>query len=109
MLRYARIPLLFLFIGTLLGVFLRWQFISATPGVNYSFVLHGHSHIMFLGWIFNALYVGICYNHIAAEETKFFRILFIALQVLVVGMLIAFPLQGYGFYSILLSTLHTFG
>jgi hypothetical protein len=109
MLRYARIPLLFLFIGTLLGVFLRWQFISATPGVNYSFVLHGHSHIMFLGWIFNALYVGICYNHIAAEETKFFRILFIALQVLVVGMLIAFPLQGYGFYSILFSTLHTFG
>jgi hypothetical protein len=109
MLKYARIPLLFLFIGTLLGVFLRWQFIAATPGVNYSFLLHGHSHIMFLGWIFNALYIAMCYNHIAQGETKFFRILFISLQVLVVGMLIAFPLQGYGFYSILFSTLHTFG
>lgn len=107
MLKFASIPLLFLFIGSLLGVFLRWQFITPTPGINYSFFLHGHSHIMFLGWVFNALYIGFITNHIVEKERKLFRLLFYGLQILVVGMLISFPLQGYGFYSILFSTLHT--
>jgi hypothetical protein len=109
MLNYSRIPLLFLFIGSLLGVLLRWQFISTTPGINYSFFLHGHSHTMFLGWIFNALYIGFVSNHILERDQHFFRRLFIALQVLVVAMLISFPIQGYGSFSILFSTLHTVG
>ncbi len=108
MLKYARIPLLFLFIGSLLGVFLRWQFIDPTPGINYTFFLHGHSHIMFLGWVFNVLYIAFTQYHIAESGHKIFERLFIILQVLVVGMLVAFPLQGYAFYSILFSTLHTF-
>src|SRR5690349_9291702 len=107
MLNYFRIPLTFLFVGSLLGVFLRWQFIIPTAGINYSFFLHGHSHIMFLGWIFNALYIAFCHNHISETEMRFFKKVFVVLQVLVVGMLISFPLQGYGFYSILFSTLHT--
>jgi hypothetical protein len=44
---------------------------------------------------------------VSDDQQRWFRTVFIALQVLVVGMLISFPLQGYGFYSILLSTLHT--
>lgn len=107
MLRYARVPLIFLFIGSMLGVFLRWQFIHPTPGVNYAFFLHGHSHIMFLGWIFNALYIAFWYYYLPNTAHKFFKILFITLQVLVTGMMISFPLQGYGFFSILFSTLHT--
>lgn len=107
MLRYVRIPLLYLFLGSLLGVFLRWQFIVPTPGIHYTFFLHAHSHIMFLGWIFNVLYIALCHHHIPETKSRFFHYLFIVLQVLVVGMLISFPLQGYGFYSILFSTLHT--
>jgi hypothetical protein len=109
MLSYFRIPLTFLFVGSLLGVFLRWQFIMPTAGINYSFFLHGHSHVMFLGWIFNALYIAFCHNHISETEIRFFKNVFIVLQILIVGMLISFPLQGYGFYSILFSTLHTVG
>lgn len=107
--KFNSVPLLFLFIGSLLGVFLRWQFLSPTPGVNYTFFLHAHSHIMFLGWIFNALYIGFTINHISENEQRFFKILFIVLQILVIGMLISFPVEGYGFYSILFSTLHTLG
>lgn len=109
MLKYFRIPLLFLFIASAIGVFLRWQFISPTPGVNYTFFLHAHSHIMFLGWIFNALYFAFTFNHVEPGEHKIFQNLFIVLQFLVVGMMVSFPLQGYGLYSILFSTLHTFG
>jgi hypothetical protein len=109
MLGHFRIPLLFLFVGSLLGLFLRWQFISPTPGINYSFVLHGHSHIMFLGWIFNALYIAFITNHIVETERSFFWNLYYVLQFLVVGMLISFPLQGYGLFSITFSTLHTIG
>jgi hypothetical protein len=104
---YFRVPLAFLSIGSLLGVFLRWQFIAPTPGVTYAFFLHAHSHVMFLGWIFNALYIAFCYNHIAETEISSFKKIFVVLQGLVVGMLISFPLQGYGFYSILFSTAHT--
>lgn len=109
MLKFTRIPLLFLFLGSLLGVCLRWQIVFPTPGVNYTYFLHGHSHIMFLGWIFNVLFLGFTSNHIAKNRQTFFRMLFIILQVFVVGMMISFPLQGYGFYSILFSTLHTLG
>lgn len=105
--KYLKIPLWFLCIGSLLGVFLRWQFIEPTTGVNYIFFLHGHSHIMFLGWVFNVLYIGFVPAHILNTDRKFFIVLFFILQVLVAGMLISFPLQGYGLYSILFSTLHT--
>jgi hypothetical protein len=107
MLKFTRVPLLFLFIGSLLGLFLRWQFLFPTRGVNYSYVLHAHSHVMFLGWVFNVLFIGFTTNHILKKHQQYFRNLFITLQVFVVGMLIAFPLEGYGFYSILFSTLHT--
>jgi hypothetical protein len=106
---YYKVPLLFLFIGSLIGVFLRWQFISPTSGVNYKFFLHAHSRIMFLGWIFNVLYIAFVTKHIDEKGDKFFLSLFWVLQVLNVGMLISFPLEGYGPFSILFSTLHTIG
>src|SRR5688500_4016878 len=109
MLRYYKFPLAFLFIGSLLGVFLRLQFIAPTPGVNYAFFLHAHSHIMFLGWVFNLLYIGFVAQYIEKQDHSFFIKLFNVLQVFLVGMLISFPLQGYGFYSIFFSTLHTIG
>ena len=109
MISYLKIPLAFLAIGSLLGVFLRWQFVWPTPGVNYSFLLHGHSHIMFLGWAFNALYLAFVINHIPREKLKFYKLLFIILQLLTAGMLISFPLQGYGVVSIILSSVHTVG
>jgi hypothetical protein len=109
MLKHFRIPILFLFIGSLLGLFLRWQFISPTAGVNYSFFLHGHSHVMFLGWIFNVLYIAFVSNYVLEKEQAIFQRLFYALQVFVVGMLITFPLQGYGLFSIIFSSLHTAG
>jgi hypothetical protein len=104
--QYLRIPLLFLFLASVLGLILRWQFISPLA-LNYSFVLHGHSHCMFLGWVFNTLYLAFTLNHIPPDQHKNFKNIFIFLQGLTIGMFIAFPLQGYGLYSIIFSSIHT--
>jgi hypothetical protein len=107
MVKYTSIPLLFFFLASLIGVFLRWQFILPTPGINYTYFLHAHSHTMFLGWVFNALYLGFIIAYIKDDEQKVFKTIFLVLQLLVVAMMISFPVQGYGLYSILFSTLHT--
>jgi len=61
---------------------------------------------MFLGWVFNMLFIAFVVQFVVRDH-KPFKIVFWILQVLVVGMLISFPLQGYGVYSILFSALHT--
>ena len=101
------LPLVFFVIAAGIGVFLRGHLISPWENVNYRFVLHAHSHLMFLGWVFNVLFLAYVYKHIPKLRRKVFTWLFYVLQVLVIGMMISFPLQGYGVYSIILSTLHT--
>jgi hypothetical protein len=105
--RLYRIPLLFLFLAAAIGLFLRWQFVSPTPGIRYTYFLHAHSHVMFLGWVTNALFLAFVEYHLPGLKRHWYRRLFWALQVLVLGMLISFPIQGYGLYSIIFSTLHT--
>jgi len=109
MLKLFNIPLLFLVIASWLGVFLRWFILSPVQGVNYTYILHTHSHIMFLGWVCNVLYLAFIYSYIEENQRKLFVRIFVVLQVLIAGMLIAFPLQGYGLYSIIFSSLHTLG
>ena len=60
---------------------------------------------MFLGWVFNVLILAFTTEF---AEVKRFKTLFWFLQFCVLGMLISFPLQGYGLFSITFSTLHTF-
>jgi hypothetical protein len=80
--------------------------IAPLGGIVYSYLLHTHSHVMFLGWVLNVLIIAFAHEF---PSTKTFKTIFWFLQVCVVGMLISFPLQGYGLYSIAFSTLHTLG
>ncbi|MBA4054858.1 MAG: hypothetical protein C0490_09115, partial [Marivirga sp.] len=57
------IPLIFFFIASCIGLMLRWHFVSAISWLKYPYWLHAHSHIMFLGWIFNALMLAYLYNY----------------------------------------------
>jgi len=101
-----KVPLVFLFIASCIGLFLRYQVISPVEGAVYSYFLHAHSHVMFLGWVFNVLILAFTTEYV---QVKDFKVLFWLLQFCVLGMLISFPLQGYGAFSITFSTLHTFG
>jgi len=101
-----KIPLVFLFIASCIGLFLRYQVISPVEGVVYSNVLHAHSHVMFLGWVCNVLLVAFTTEFYAVQK---FRTVFWFLQVCILGMLVSFPVQGYGAFSITFSTLHIVG
>ncbi|MDQ2657730.1 MAG: hypothetical protein M3Y60_09945 [Bacteroidota bacterium] len=105
--KYYRIPLLFFFLAAGFGLFLRWQFVVPTPGVRYTFFLHAHSHLMFLGWVFNVLYLSFIEHNLPEKGRKNYLIFFLALQPLVIAMMISFPIQGYGVFSIIFSTVHT--
>ena len=63
---------------------------------------------MFLGWIFNVLYLSFVEYHLPQKNQAPYLKFFLVLQTLVMAMMISFPLQGYGLYSIIFSTLHTF-
>lgn len=93
-------------IAALAGVMLRWQHIGSLPGIKYQYLLHTHSHVMFLGWVVNALCIVFVEYYVAASRRTRYVPLFWIIQMLVAGMAIAFTLQGYDVVSIVLSTLH---
>ena len=59
-----------------------------------------------LGWIYIALTTLIYKAYLHTESVPFsYKILFVCTQITLLGMLIAFPLQGYALFSILFSSL----
>jgi len=102
---WFRIPFIFFFIAACIGLLLRWHFVSPMDWLQFPYWLHAHSHIMFLGWIFNTLFLAYVSNYSLSKRR--YGTLFIIIQVLLGGMLISFPLQGYGVVSIILSFSHT--
>ncbi|HEX7762949.1 MAG TPA: hypothetical protein VF433_04980, partial [Cellvibrio sp.] len=103
--KHFSIPFLFLFIAACIGLLLRWHFIMPLSWLNYPYWLHAHSHIMFLGWVFNVLFLAFVRNYNLSSR---YRKLFVFIQILLAGMLISFPIQGYGVISIIISAIHTF-
>lgn len=93
-----------------MGLLLRWMYVSPIEGVNFQFLMHGHSHVAMLGWVYMMLYCLIFYSFIPekAQEKPIYNKLFWVTEIAVIGMMIDFPAQGYAFVSILFSTLHIF-
>lgn len=98
-------PLIFGVIGAFLGFLIRYAFTGASFTISFKNILQAHSHVMLLGFLFNALLVLIWINFTKVMD-KISYMLFIALQVCIALMTIAFIYQGYAFFSILFSTLH---
>lgn len=96
----------FLAITGILGAWLRWQAIAPAAWPPYRQVLHAHSHVGFLGWVFNAFVAVALLQFVPADRRVRYGWLIALMQLGVIGMLVAFPLQGYGAVSIAFSTLH---
>ena len=105
---WLRIALLNLLITAILGILLRYAFVSEVSWLQFRPAMHGHSHVGMLGWIFLALYTFLIHGFLSEEKQRspLYKRLFWGLQFSVIGMMIAFPIQGYAAVSIAFSTLH---
>ncbi len=108
--RYLHIAFVNLFIVSCLGVILRYKIAFSLPFIDQKFILHAHSHFAFAGWITHAI-MCLMVNYLEENHSishKKYKWLLNANLVTAYGMLLSFPVQGYGFISILFSTLSIF-
>lgn len=104
--RRFRVAWIFLLVSVLIGLGLRLQWVRPWTTLGYNDLLHAHSHVAFLGWVFNAFFVAALRHFVPAGEARAYDWLWWAMQLGVVGMLVTFPFQGYAAASIACSTLH---
>lgn len=103
---YIAFSLIWFIVAVILAALLRSVFAyNLGSWFNYQYILHTHSHLAFLGWVFNALYYLLLKQYNLLDEQKYSR-LFILLNFSVLGMLFTFPFTGYALWSIVFSTLH---
>lgn len=108
---WCRISLFNLLVLSLIGVTLRYKIAYYFPYIDQKHLLHGHSHFAFAGWVSMALMVLMVHyleKKGQAGSFKKYKSLLWANLLTAVGMLIAFPIEGYGIYSIIFSTASIF-
>ncbi len=90
------------------GLVMRLLYLFPVDFINYSFLLHAHSHVAMLGWVYLIVYVLIVRFFIPKEKSQkpIYNRLFWLTEFSVIGMMIAFPIQGYALFSIIFSTMH---
>ena len=105
---HIHIALGYFIVAAFLGVLLR-SFHSLEIPINYKFIVHGHSHIALLGWVYMALTTLLYMLFLAHKDLVLkYRRIFWFTQVTLMGMLVTFPFQGYALFSIIFSTLFLF-
>ena len=89
----------------LLGVVLR-LFHIVDISLDYRNLVHTHSHIALLGWIYSGLMILIYHVFLKHQSIHqaYYRLFWLT-QITVVGMLVTFPFTGYALFSILFSSL----
>ncbi|MEE9362008.1 MAG: hypothetical protein V3U92_05360 [Cellulophaga sp.] len=103
--KHTLVALGYLLVIALLGVFLRLFFVVSIP-VDYRYIVHSHSHVALLGWVYTGLTTLIYWQYLVkAEQAKKYRRIFISTQITIIGMLVVFPFTGYALFSIIFSTL----
>lgn len=100
----VRLTLFYLLLVSVFGMLMRHAFIQP-GGFVFQFLKHTHSHVAFLGWVFNAIFILIVHSYFKylSRQIKWQFYLF---QLSVIGMLCTFPFQGYAPLSIAFSTAH---
>lgn len=96
--------LFYFLIAASLGIILR-MFPVNNVNANYKYLVHTHSHIALLGWVYVALTSILFYLFIKKEFQKKYTVVFWFTQLTILGMLFSFPITGYALFSIIFSTL----
>jgi hypothetical protein len=109
--RHAKIALFNLLLIAVIGVILRYKIAYSLPFIDQKHLLHAHSHFAFAGWVTHAL-MALLLQYLASQSNetvlKKYKWVINANLITAYGMLISFPIQGYGLFSIIFSTLSIF-
>lgn len=95
-----------LLIAASIGALLRSVYLVEIPFVRFKPMLHAHSHVAMLGWLFIALAIFLLRDETPDGPSRLSRRLLGVAQLAVVAMLFSFPVQGYGSVSIPAASLH---
>lgn len=91
----------------LIGVLMRYKIGFEFPYFNQKYLQEAHSHFAFIGWISHTLYVlmiNFIQDKIPDTTLKNYRLLLVANLLCAYGMLISFIIDGYGIFTICLTT-----
>ncbi len=103
--KHIFIALVYFFMIACLGLSLRLFAVADIPA-NYKFLVHTHSHIALLGWVYTAFSTLLVYLYCRNElNSSLYRKIFWFAQICIIGMLFTFPFTGYALFSIIFSTL----
>ncbi|HZH86177.1 MAG TPA: hypothetical protein VFD77_02595 [Brumimicrobium sp.] len=103
--KHALIALIFFLAAAVLGLLLRYFAVSSID-FEYRYVVHAHSHVALLGWVYFALITLISYYFLKTSiPKKIYQRIFWFTLITVIGMLASFPFTGYALFSIIFSTL----
>lgn len=110
--KWLQLSLVNLLIVSLLGVILRYKIAFSLPFIDQKKLLHGHSHFAFSGWVSLALMALTVHRlsaHCGKINFKRYNPVLWVNAICAYGMLISFPIQGYGLFSIFFSTCELLG
>lgn len=97
-----------LFLVASIGLVLRYKIAFSLPWIDQKHLLHGHSHFAFSGWVTHIIFVLLVatLSKTKGEQAYHeYKWLIHANLISAYGMLLSFPIQGYGPISIGFSTL----
>ncbi len=105
--KWLQISFLNLLVVAAIGVVLRYKIAYSLSFIDQKHLLHGHSHFAFSGWVTQALMALVVSRLSVYRGTDLFKRynwLLYANVICAYGMLLSFPIQGYGLFSIFFST-----
>ena len=105
--RWTKISLHFLVFAAVAVATLRFYNLAPIIGINYKFLLHAHSHIAMLGWLYIVVAALLVKEFIPDQAVKINKVLGTTV-IMIIGMMLSFPFQGYGLVSITFSTFFLF-
>jgi len=105
---WSLLTVFYFLITAISGVLMRSKALFLLPAIRYDHILHAHSHLALLGWVYMAL-VLLFLVHFFKDNVRNgqqIKWLYGLTQLTVIGMFISFSIQGYAALSISFSTIH---
>jgi hypothetical protein len=102
---WVRWAIFFFLMASMFGLAMRYFFIGDVPYFEFKNLLHAHSHIALLGWGYLAITACLILVYIKDPgRLKTYKVVLLGNVFSTIGMMLSFPFQGYGLYSITFST-----